>query len=218
VEDEIDMADALRTALSRYDLVLDHVVSLQSAERAVDENVHDAILLDRQLPDGDGIALLSYLRSIGSHIPVIILTARGAVGDRVEGLDLGADDYLGKPFSVEELVSRVRALLRRPHIVAPLIARVGRLEFAFANTEVRVGGELMQLPHRELLVLEALVRRQGRTVLRRVLWEAVYNFDVEIQSNALDSHVSRLRKKLNDALAEVEIHGVRGVGYLLRSA
>jgi DNA-binding response OmpR family regulator len=218
VEDEIDMADALRTALSRYDLVLDHVVSLQSAERAVDENVHDAILLDRQLPDGDGIALLSYLRSIGSHIPVIILTARGAVGDRVEGLDLGADDYLGKPFSVEELVSRVRALLRRPHIVAPLIARVGRLEFAFANTEVRVGGQLMQLPHRELLVLEALVRRQGRTVLRRVLWEAVYNFDVEIQSNALDSHVSRLRRKLNDALAEVEIHGVRGVGYLLRSA
>lgn len=218
VEDEIEMASALRAALSRYNLVLDHVATLQDAKSAAAEKVHDVILLDRQLPDGEGTDLLAYLRSIDANAPVIILTAQGAVADRVIGLELGADDYLVKPFAVEELVARVRALLRRPSMVAPGAARIGQLEFAFADMEARVNGEFLDLPRRELLVLEALVRRQGRTVLRGVLCEAVYSFDDEIQSNALDSHVSRLRKKLSDAAAGVEIHGVRGVGYLLRAA
>lgn len=218
VEDEMEMAEALRMALSRYDFVLDHVVTLQGARSAVDAKVHDAVLLDRQLPDGDGMDLLGHLRGIDSSIPVIILTAQSAVADRVQGLDRGADDYLVKPFAVEELVARVRALLRRPPVVAPLVARLGRLAFSLGDMEARVDGELLDLPRRELLVLEALVRRQGRTVLRRMLCEAVYGFDDEIQSNALDSHVSRLRKKLSDAVAGVEIHGVRGVGYLLRAA
>lgn len=217
VEDEIEMADALRVALKRYDLVLDHVVTLQGAKNAVDEKVHDAILLDRQLPDGDGIDLLAYLRSIDANTPVIILTARSDVTDRVAGLDLGADDYLAKPFALEELVARVRALLRRPPKFAPLVAHVGRLEFVLGDMEVSIDGEPLDLPRRELLVLEALVRRQGRTVLRHALCEAVYSFDDEIQSNALDSHVSRLRKKLSDAAAGVEIHAVRGVGYLLKA-
>lgn len=217
VEDEIEMAIALRAALSRYNLVLDHVATLQDARRATAEKVHDVILLDRQLPDGDGTDLLAYLRSIQSSVPVIILTAHGSVADRVTGLELGADDYLVKPFAVEELVARVRALLRRPSTVAPGAACIGSLEFLFADMEARVNGSFLDLPRRELLVLEALVRRQGRTVLRGVLCEAVYSFDDEIQSNALDSHVSRLRKKLSDAAAGVEIHGVRGVGYLLRA-
>lgn len=217
VEDEIEMASALRAALSRYNLVLDHVATLQEARRATAVKVHDVILLDRQLPDGDGTDLLAYLRSIHSSVPVIILTAQGSVADRVTGLELGADDYLVKPFAVEELVARVRALLRRPSTVAPGAARIGCLEFLFANMETRVNGEFLDLPRRQLLVLEALVRRQGRTVLREVLCEAVYSFDDEIQSNALDSHISRLRKKLSDAAAGVEIHGVRGVGYLLRA-
>lgn len=218
VEDEIEMAHALRAALSRYDFVLDHVATLQSARSAADEKIHDAVLLDRQLPDGDGIALLAYLRSIDSNVPVIVLTAQSTLSDRVAGLDLGADDYLVKPFAVEELVARVRALLRRPAAFAPLVARIGRLEFFLEDMVVRVDGKFLDLPRRELLALKALVRRQGRTVLRRALCDAVYSFDDEIQSNALDSHISRLRKKLSDATAGVEIHGVRGVGYLLREA
>ena len=216
VEDEPQMADALTTALHQYDIIVDHAPNLDFARGAVAEHVHDMIVLDRQLPDGDGLELIRHLRSIGATIPVIVLTARGSLADRVSGLDLGADDYLAKPFALEELLARIRALMRRPANVAPMVARLGRLEFSLDNREARVDGKVLDLPRRELLVLETLIRRQGRTVLRAALEEAVYAFDDEIQSNALDSHVSRLRKKLADAQAGVEIHGIRGVGYLLR--
>lgn len=218
VEDEPQMADALTSALSRYDIIVDHAPTLSIAEDAVSENVHDVIVLDRQLPDGDGIALIPHLRSIRANIPVIVLTARGSVAERVQGLDMGADDYLAKPFAVEELLARVRALLRRPPAMDSIVARIGALEFSLDSREVQVNGEPLELPRRELLVLEALIRRQGRTVLRSALEEAVYTFDDEIQSNALDSHVSRLRRKLSDARAGVEIHSMRGVGYLMRPA
>ncbi|MGV1761660.1 response regulator transcription factor [Rhizobium sp. P44RR-XXIV] len=216
VEDEPQMADALATALHQYDIIVDNAPTLEFARNAVSEHVHDMIVLDRQLPDGDGLELIRHLRSIGATIPVIVLTARGSLADRVNGLDLGADDYLSKPFALEELLARIRALMRRPANVAPMVARLGQLEFSLDNREARISGKLLDLPRRELLVLETLIRRQGRTVLRAALEEAVYAFDDEIQSNALDSHVSRLRKKLADAQAGVEIHGIRGVGYLLR--
>ena len=216
VEDEPQMADALATALHQYDIIVDHALTLDFARSAVAEHVHDMIVLDRQLPDGDGLELIQHLRAIGATVPVIVLTARGSLADRVNGLDLGADDYLSKPFALEELLARIRALMRRPANVAPMVAKLGRLEFSLDNREARIAGKLLDLPRRELLVLETLIRRQGRTVLRAALEEAVYAFDDEIQSNALDSHVSRLRKKLAEAQADVEIHGIRGVGYLLR--
>lgn len=218
VEDEPQMADALTVALSRYDIIVDHAPTLAIAEDAARDNVHDVIVLDRQLPDGDGLSLILHLRSIGSKTPVIVLTAQGTVADRVHGLDRGADDYLAKPFAVEELLARVRALLRRPPTMNALVVRIGALEFSLDSREVFVNGKPLELPRRELLVLEALVRRQGRTVLRSALEEAVYNFDDEIQSNALDSHVSRLRRKLVETDAGVTIHSMRGVGYLMRPA
>lgn len=218
VEDEPQMADALTVALSRYDIIVDHAPTLAIAEDAARDNVHDVIVLDRQLPDGDGLSLIPHLRSIGSNTPVIVLTAQGTVADRVHGLDKGADDYLAKPFAVEELLARVRALLRRPPTMNALVVRIGALEFSLDSREVFVNGKPLELPRRELLVLEALVRRQGRTVLRSALEEAVYNFDDEIQSNALDSHVSRLRRKLVETDAGVTIHSMRGVGYLMRPA
>ncbi len=218
VEDEPQMADALTVALSRYDIIVDHAPTLAIAEDAARDNVHDVIVLDRQLPDGDGLSIIPHLRSIGSNTPVIVLTAQGTVADRVHGLDRGADDYLAKPFAVEELLARVRALLRRPPTMNALFVRIGALEFSLDSREVFVNGKPLELPRRELLVLEALVRRQGRTVLRSALEEAVYNFDDEIQSNALDSHVSRLRRKLVETDAGVTIHSMRGVGYLMRPA
>ncbi len=218
VEDEPELAAALTCALRRHDVVIDRVDSLASAERALGDDVHDAMLLDRRLPDGDGLDLVAKLRARGIGLPVIVLTARGELVDRVAGLDAGADDYLAKPFAVEEVLARLRAVLRRPGTVVADTIRVGRLAFDLAHREANVDGRRLDLPRRELLVLETLLRRRGRTVLRGALEDAVYGFDDDVQSNALDTHVSRLRSKLAQAGADVTIHGIRGVGYLLREA
>jgi DNA-binding response OmpR family regulator len=216
VEDEPEMAIALRSALKRHDILVDHATTLADAAVAAADDVHDAILLDRRLPDGDGLSLIPQLRAQGSCVPVIVLTARSAVADRISGLDTGADDYLGKPFVFEELLARLRAVLRRPARTRSSIMRVGRLAFDAVHRETSVGGAPLELPRRELLVLEALVVRMGRMVQRPALMEAVFGLDDEIQSNALDTHVSRLRRKLADMEAGVTINGIRGIGYLLR--
>lgn len=210
------MAAALRSALAQHDMIVDHVTNLADGAEAIATAVHNAILLDRSLPDGDGLALISALRARKHVAPVIVLTARGDLSERIEGLDTGADDYLAKPFAIDELLARLRAVLRRPADVAVDIAHIGRLTFDWHNRSATVDDMALDLPRRELLVLEALLRRRGRTVQRSALEEAVYGFDDEIQSNALDMHVSRLRRRLENAGASVEIHGIRGVGYLLK--
>src|SRR3954470_21197920 len=212
------MAAALTVALKNYDMVVDHISTLADAEEAVSVNSYGAILLDRQLPDGDGLTLIAKLRAKGIGVPVIVLTARGELVDRVVGLNTGADDYLGKPFAVEELLARLRAVLRRPADLPSEMIRLGRLSFDARHREASVAGRPLDLPRRELLVLETLLRRMGRTVVRASLEEAVYSIDDEIQSNALDTHISRLRRKLSEAQAGIEIHAIRGVGYLLKSA
>ncbi|WP_448949844.1 response regulator transcription factor [Labrys neptuniae] len=216
VEDEPEMVSALRSALVRHDMIVDHVSTIAAAEEVLSDRVHDALLLDRQLPDGDGLSLIPTLRANGNTLPVLVLTARGEVIDRVSGLEYGADDYLSKPFAFEELLARLRALLRRPANLQSQTVRVGRLSFDFTHQEASIAGTPLEMPRRELLVLAALVRRMGRMVLRSFLMEAVFGLDDEIQSNALDTHISRLRRKLADADAGVTINGIRGVGYLLR--
>jgi DNA-binding response OmpR family regulator len=216
VEDELEMGRALVAALARRDMVVDHVATAAQAREAARNDLHDAIVLDRQLPDGDGLALLATWRAEGKPTPVIVLTARGELDDRLAGLEGGADDYLAKPFVVEELLARLRAILRRPSALQAAVMRFGNLYFNTIHREAAVGAAALALPRRELLVLEALLRRQGRTVLREALEEAVYGFADAVQSNALDTHVSRLRRKLDGAGADVEIHTIRGVGYLLR--
>ena len=148
---------------------------------------------------------------------IIVLSARGEVLDRIAGLDEGADDYLIKPFALEEMLARIRAVRRRPTELGVEEIRVGTLVFDMTNDEARVGEIRLDLARRELRVLAALVKRRGRTVQREALEQAVYGFDDEVQSNTLDSHISRLRRKLTEAGAEIEIHAIRGVGYLLRA-
>ena len=135
VEDEPEMAAALTVALKNYDMVVDHVSTLTDAEEAVFLNDYGAILLDRQLPDGDGLTLIPKLRAKGVGTAVIVLTARGELTDRITGLDTGADDYLGKPFAVEELLARLRAVLRRPADLPPETMRLGRLSFTSATAK-----------------------------------------------------------------------------------
>ena len=216
VEDEPEMASVLRTALERQDAVVDHVTSLAEAEEAARRNVHNAIILDRRLPDGDGLTLVPKLRAQGIATPVIMLTARRDVSDRIQGLDSGADDYLTKPFALEELLARLRTVLRRPADIEAEEVHFGSLTFNLRYREASVADTLVNLSRREVLVLETLMRRAGRTVSRSALEEAVYGFEEDIQQNALDPHVSRLRRKLAEAGADVEIRSVRGIGYLLR--
>ena len=172
VEDEPAMAAALIAALSRYDMLVDHVASAVGAAQAVMGSMHDAIVLDRRLPDGEGLDLLSRWRRDGLQTPVIVLTARAALDDRIAGLESGADDYLTKPFAVEELLARLRAVLRRPSVLRADVVKIGALQFDAAHREASVGGTALKLPRRELLVLETLLRRRGRTVLREALEEA----------------------------------------------
>ena len=216
VEDEIDMATALTAALSRHDIVVDHAPTLEIAEEACRSDVHDAVLLDRKLPDGDGLSLIPFLRRERAGLPVIVLSALGSPEHRVAGLDNGADDYLAKPFSTDELLARLRAVMRRPAQIGESMVSVGQLRFNLTERQAEVAGKPLDLTRRELLALEILVRRSGRTVSRSALEEAVYGYDDEIASNSLDSHISRLRNKLSGS--GVEIHGIRGLGYLLRAA
>lgn len=216
VEDEMEMAKALSAILVQHSHVVDHMTSIEHAREAVRSKVHDAIILDRQLPDGDGLTLLREMRSAGDTTPVIVLTAHNTPIDRIGGLDDGADDYLGKPFLTDELMARLRAMARRSENYSSRQVIEGNVQLDFDHQELLVAGEPIGLTRREMLILQSLIRRAGKTVLRQTLEEAVYGFDDEIQSNALDSHVSRLRKKLADAGASMTIHTVRGVGYLLR--
>ena len=218
VEDELELARTLKDALSRHDMLVDHVQTIADASSVLRDRVHDVVLLDRRLPDGEGLSIIRPLRAAGITIPVMMLSARGDLADRVDGLDQGADDYLGKPFATSELVARLRALCRRPAKVDDDVIRAGRLEFNVQTMEARLGRRLLVMPRRERLVLATLMRRVDCMVLRSSLMEAVFGLDDSVQSNALDSHVCRLRKKLAEAESGLLLEGIRGVGYMLREA
>jgi DNA-binding response OmpR family regulator len=219
VEDEPELGAALAARLKAEGFVVDLAASLGEAIEAVLGAEYRLLLLDRRLPDGDGLSLLPVLRTRPAPPPAIVLTALDDVPDRVAGLDAGAEDYLIKPFAFEELLARIRVLLRRsPGAAAPPRVIVGALEYDLAAREPRVDGTALALPRRELAILDTLMRRAGRVVMREHLESQVYGYDDEISSNALEAHISRLRKRLAEAGARVVLHGVRGVGYMLRAA
>lgn len=176
----------------------------------------DAIVLDRMLPVLDGMTVLKSLRSAGMPTPVLMLTALARVEDRVEGLEAGADDYLVKPFAFTELTARLNALARRPAgVSAETMLRAGPVEMNLLKREVRRTGQRIDLQPREFALLEALVRNAGRIVTRTMLLERVWGFHFDPKTNIVETHVSRLRSKLNAGFDEAIIHTVRGAGYLI---
>lgn len=217
VEDDPALAKEIVRGLERQRWSVDHVACLSDAFEAVLQNVYRAILLDRRLPDGDGVALVPAARLRPGSPSIIFLTARDEIADRVEGLDAGADDYLVKPFALGELLARLRATCRRPAAAAgtPSV-QIGRLLFDPSTREASIGGKPLSLPRRELALLELLACRAGRVVQRSYLDSEIYGHEAEVSANALDTQISRLRKRLDEAGAEVDLRTIRGVGYLLQ--
>lgn len=215
VEDEAELGGIIARNLDRAGLAADLVGGATDAEAALRLARYDLVILDLGLPDGDGLVLLRELRARGDSVPVLILTARDSLEDRVCGLDAGADDYLLKPFAMAELIARVRTLLRRPRQTVDRVLRSGNLAFDVESRTVEVDGRPLLMGRREIALLEALMRSEGRIVTRDTLEMAVYGIVREIGPNAIEVAVHRLRREIEQAGAATRIHTVRGVGYML---
>ena len=215
VEDQEELADCLAKALRKGGHAVDVLGRGDHADHALATQPYDLAILDLNLPGIDGLEVLRRLRARGSGLPVLILTARDSLAERVSGLDMGADDYLAKPFELSELEARVRALSRRGTVRAPTV-RIGRVEFDTSSRLVTCDGRPLALTPRELAVLEALVSRLDRQVARELIFEKVYDMDASARPEAIESYVSRLRKKLEGTGASITT--LRGLGYLLTDA
>jgi len=215
VEDHARLADLMKRGLEAANFAVDVFGCGDDALAALECAHYDAIVLDLGLPDLDGFDVLETLRARGHEAPVLITTSRIRVPDRVKGLNLGADDYLTKPFAMEELVARLHALLRRPGSTLGATLNGGNLAFDTVAREIRVGDKAVNLSPREKSVLEHLLRRKGRVVPKGVLEDAIYGLGGTATANSVEVMVHRLRKRLDSAGADVIVHTVRGVGYML---
>lgn len=217
VEDERTLREALLRGLAEEGFAVDVAQDGAEADLLARVNEYDAVVLDVMLPVTSGFSLCQSWRADGIDVPILFLTARDAVGDRVQGLDLGADDYLVKPFAFDELLARVRALLRRTSAGSPApVLRIADLEIDHARRQARRGGRELPLTAREFQLLEYLAHRRGQVVTRTALWEHVWESGREPDSNVVDVYVGYLRNKLGREPDLIET--VRGAGYVLRDA
>jgi two-component system, OmpR family, response regulator QseB len=211
VEDDLELGNGVRIALVDQGFSVVWVRRLMDAEHELEASLTDLVLLDLGLPDGDGLALLKKLRRELKTLPVLILTARDALDDRLAGLDCGADDYLVKPFALAELLSRIRALARRSFGFENEAITLRGLVLSEATQRATVDGVVVELSRSEFLLLSTLVKRADRVVTRRTLEEQVLPGGLNNESNVLDVHISNLRKKIGDGY----VRTVRGVGYVI---
>ena len=217
VEDDVKMAAAIRRGLRFEGIVVDLAEGGEEAIRLVGATDYDAILLDVMLPDLDGFETCRRLRSQGVWVPILMLTARDAVEDRVRGLDTGADDYLTKPFSLAELLARLRALVRRGPAERPTVLEVGPLRLDPATREVSRGEQAIELSAREFALLEAFMRRPGQVLTQGQLLEAAWDAGYEQRSNVVEVYVRYLREKVDRPFGVETLETVRGSGYRLRA-
>jgi two-component system OmpR family response regulator len=213
VEDDGYLADGVSRSLSKSGHSVDVVADGLAAEAALDVTSYDLIVLDLQLPQRNGLDVLAHYRARGGRAPVLILTARSAVEDRVAGLDAGADDYLAKPFDLAELEARVRSLLRRANSAPAPILRHGALSLDMVGRRVEINNQGIDMSARELVLLETLLLRAGRVVSKEGILERLYGADEHAGENAVEVFVHRVRRKLE--AAGVAIRTVRGLGYMI---
>jgi two-component system, OmpR family, response regulator len=215
VEDDLVLADGLKNSLMQSSYAVDLANNGEAADGILAYQPFDLVVLDLGLPKLSGFEVLKRLRARGSKMPVLILTANDNVDDRVKGLDLGADDYLSKPFVLAELEARVRALIRRGQSGGSAMINVGKLQLDTANHTASHDNASLNLSARELAVLEILMLKAGKVVNKDQMLEKLCNFDEDISDNALEVYLHRLRKKLNHT--DINIRTIRGLGYLLES-
>jgi two-component system response regulator QseB len=211
VEDDELLGDAAKAGLSQYGYTVDWLKDGESAKLALKNESFDLVVLDLGLPKLSGLGLLRDVRASGNATPVIILTARDTVEDRVKGLDCGADDYLTKPFDMDELTARVRALIRRSSGRADATIHYRNIELDPAAHSVTLDGEEVNVPRREFALLQKLLENSGHVLSREQLMQSVYGWEEDVDSNALEVHIHNLRKKLNATF----IRTIRGVGYMI---
>jgi two-component system copper resistance phosphate regulon response regulator CusR len=216
VEDEPRIANFLAKGLREQAYAVDVSVDGDEAVYKVSINDYDAIILDVMIPGRDGFQVCSDLRAAGSVVPILMLTARDHVQDRVDGLDCGADDYLTKPFAFDELMARLRALLRRGHVVRPETIEIDNLSIDTRARRAARGGQNLPLTTKEYALLEYLAREQGRVINRSELAEHVWDEHFDPLSNLIDVHINRLRRKVDKGFVPL-IHTRRGSGYMLAS-
>jgi two-component system response regulator QseB len=212
VEDDAMIGESVRKGMQQDGFAVDWVQDGRAAELALETNLYDTLLLDLGLPRKDGLEVLASLRRRGNPIPVLVLTARDAVADRVKGLDAGADDYLVKPFDLEELAARIRALLRRKSGRANPVVQLGNLILNPATREVSLHEKPISLSAREFALLHALVERPGAVLSRAQIEEKLYGWGQEVESNTIEVYIHSLRRKLGTQI----IRNVRGVGYMVQ--
>jgi DNA-binding response OmpR family regulator len=212
-EDDRPVASFLKKGLEAEHYAVDIVPDGQEALYMAEEYDYDLVLLDLVLPKMDGLQVLKQLRNRKKNLPVLVLTGRSRVEDRVKGLDLGADDYMVKPFAFRELTARVRALLRRGDGTADFKLQVEDLVMSLVERTVRRGERRIELTPKEFSLLEYLMRNQGRAVSRPMIIEHVWNFSFDTMTNVVDVYVNYLRKKVDGGETQKLIHTVRGVGY-----
>ena len=212
VEDDIELATGLITALRAEGLAVNHLDNGRDALHVISADTPDIVVLDLGLPDIDGLEVLRKLRIKKPNLPVLLLTARNSLTDKVEGLDLGADDYLAKPFEMPELLARLRALSRRVNSASTQAISIGPVSIDTAHSEVSLDGKSMTLPRKEYMLLRALMENAGRIQTRDQLEKKLYSWGEEVASNALEVHIHHLRKKLGADF----IQTVRGVGYTIK--
>lgn len=215
IEDEVALARVIRRGLEGANFSVDHCENGKEGLETALAGSYDLLILDLMLPDMDGWQICEELRSRRKPLPILMLTARGAVEDRVRGLELGADDYLPKPFEFPELLARVRALLRRDKVNKTRVIRIADMEIDTAQRKVSRMGIDIPLSDREYTLLEALAQNEGRILTREVIQERVWQ-DFESYSNTVDVYVSMLRKKVDVDFPAKLIHTIRNVGYTLR--
>ena len=213
VEDDLVLADGLKSSLTQSGYAVDLMTSGIDADGVLAYQTFDLVLLDLGLPKLNGFEVLKRLRGRGSKMPVLILTANDDIDNRVKGLDLGADDYLSKPFNLAELEARVRALIRRGQAGGSAIISVGKLQLDTTSRAAAYNDASLNLSARELAVLEILILKAGKVVNKEQMLEKLCNFDEDISDNALEVYLHRVRKKLE--LSDINIRTIRGLGYML---